>query len=109
MFSAANVFFRDIEHSLQIVTLAWFFLTPIIYPLSLPLSVLKERFPGFVQFAFFANPMVGIVSAYRSVLFSPMRQQGAGLLAISFAAAWLILSVGIAVFQKAQKRFADEL
>ena len=33
-FAVANVFYRDVAHILQIVLSAWFYLTPIIYPLD---------------------------------------------------------------------------
>ena len=34
-FAAANVFYRDVSHILQIVLSAWFYLTPIIYPVDM--------------------------------------------------------------------------
>ena len=37
--STANVFYRDTEHILGIVLQAWFFLTPIFYPIT----ILPER------------------------------------------------------------------
>ena len=33
-FAAANVYYRDVSHILQVVLSAWFYLTPIIYPLD---------------------------------------------------------------------------
>ncbi len=33
-FAAANVYYRDVAHILQIVLSAWFYVTPIIYPLD---------------------------------------------------------------------------
>jgi len=33
--AAANVFFRDIEHILGVLLMAWYFLTPILFPISL--------------------------------------------------------------------------
>ncbi|MBN2129055.1 MAG: ABC transporter permease, partial [Sedimentisphaerales bacterium] len=63
--ASANVFFRDTEHMLSIIMLAWFFLTPIIYPIQ----KVYERFPGTPAMIrlFFANPMTGLVTAYRAV------------------------------------------
>ncbi|MBR4318888.1 MAG: ABC transporter permease, partial [Oscillospiraceae bacterium] len=34
-FSAVTVFFRDMEHILSIVTMAWIYLTPVLYPLDM--------------------------------------------------------------------------
>ena len=108
IFATANVFFRDTEHSLQIVTMAWFFLTPVIYPISFPLGILQERLPAIGRWLLFANPMVGIVSAYRDVLLSTERMP-LRWLAVSFVVAWCVCLAGLALFQKAQTRFADEL
>ena len=108
MFSALNVFFRDLEHSLQIFTMAWFFLTPVVYPLSFPLSVIQERFPAVLRWLYFLNPMSGIVSSYRMTLLS-VDQVHWSMLAVSFAMSWVVLLLGLLVFQGVQKRFADEL
>ena len=34
-FAAANVYYRDVAHILQIVLSAWFYLTPIIYSIDM--------------------------------------------------------------------------
>jgi ABC-type polysaccharide/polyol phosphate export permease len=106
IFSTANVFFRDTEHILSIVMLAWFFLTPIIYDPDRVLT--SPGFPGWVHVLFFANPMSGIVTAYRMILLSA-QNPGTAHLCLSFAVAWAILCIGLMVFQKAQPRFGDEL
>jgi ABC-2 type transport system permease protein len=106
LFSSANVFFRDTEHILSVVMLAWFFLTPVIYPVSL----VFDSFPGatWVHTLFFVNPMTGLLTAYRGVLISAPVPSGS-LVAVSFAVAWGVMIVGVLVFQKAQARFGDEL
>ena len=106
IFSCANVFFRDTEHILSVIMLAWFFMTPVIYTVDLVTS--NERLPRWIHYCFFANPMTGIVTSYRMVLLSG-RGPGAPLLFISFTVAWLILFAGMTVFQKFQMRFGDEL
>jgi len=102
--SCANVFFRDTEHILSVVLLGWFFLTPVIYPISL----VVEAFPRWVHVLFFLNPMTGIVTAYRGVLLSA-GSGGVPFLGLSFGVAWLFLAGGLAVFQSFQARFSDEL
>jgi lipopolysaccharide transport system permease protein len=53
---------RDIRLTLPMLTQLWFFLTPIIYPLSaLP--------PTWQTVSLYLNPMTGIVSLYRYALF----------------------------------------
>jgi len=98
--SALNVFFRDTEHILGVALMAWFFLTPVIYPFEL----IPERFQALASL----NPMVGIVSAYRGVFLSanPMTPD---MLRVSFCIAWIVVLVGFVFFQKMQVRFGDEL
>jgi lipopolysaccharide transport system permease protein len=99
-----NVFFRDTEHILSILTMAWFFMTPIFYSLKLQLDALPDRLHSLV----FLNPMTGIVCACRSALMAePLPALSS--LALSFAVSWGVCLVGIVCFQGLQHRFADEL
>ncbi|MBM4148343.1 MAG: ABC transporter permease [Lentisphaerae bacterium] len=101
---AGNVFFRDTEHFVGILSLAWFFVTPVFYPLELQM----ERLPDGLEWAAFLNPMTGIVCLYRRGWMGHPLPPGAGLL-VSAAAACALLAAGLAVFQSTQSRFADEL
>lgn len=109
LLSSANVFFRDAEHLLSHVVMAWFFLTPVLYPISLPLEVIRNKFPAFLETLYFCNPMTGLLSAYRRILLGSPSEVGGWLPTLSFAVSWVILGLGIAVFQKVQHRFGDEL
>ena len=114
--STANVFFRDTEHIVSLVMMAWFFMSPIIYPITLIVGGAAvpgqaeptTGFPAWIQHLYFLNPMAGIVTAYRNLFISqdavPVHLWGA-----SFAAAWLILGLGVWVFQRTEPRFGDEL
>ncbi len=103
--SALNVYFRDVEHIQGIVMMAWFFMTPVIYPISL-VTENHQLFGPTLQTLFFANPMTGLVSAYRAILLnSPW--PSAGLLALSALSAWIVLFIGLRLFDKLQVRFAD--
>lgn len=104
LLSAANVFFRDTEHILSVLMLAWFFMSPVIYDVSLVL----EKFPEWVHRLFFLNPMAGIVTLYRMALLSAPNP-GTGLLAPAIVLAWAVFGVGVVVFQKVEPRFGDEL
>lgn len=102
--ATAHVFFRDTQHILQIITLAWFFLTPIFYTPDMQL----ERLPANWQWAIFLNPMTGITCAYRTLLMSEPMPALSGI-ATSFAVAWGMLGIGIWTFVRLEKRFGDEL
>ena len=61
MLATINVFFRDVQHILSNLLTLWFFLTPILYPLS--------QVPGpFNKWVLF-NPMALITLAYQDVFF----------------------------------------
>ena len=104
--SAANVFFRDAEHILGTSMTAWFFLTPVIYPLSILQPLFESR--PWLQAVYFLNPMAGIVAAYRS-LFLGTPTGPLPLLFLSFAVAWGLLLAGWSLFQRVERRFAEVL
>ncbi len=56
-FAAANVYYRDVAHILQVLLSAWFYLTPIIYPLDLIPE--KERW------IFKLNPLIYVINGFR--------------------------------------------
>jgi lipopolysaccharide transport system permease protein len=107
--STSNVFMRDTEHILGIGTLAWFFLSPVFYPLQMQLEFLPERF-GWLPFL---NPMAGILYAYRSVMMGvkmPDVELVPGWwLAVSVGVCLVVLVIGYTVFQRAQRAFGDVL
>jgi lipopolysaccharide transport system permease protein len=106
MLSTANVFFRDVEHILSVVMLAWFFVSPVMYPLAQLMD--KFKFNTTLQYLYFLNPMAGIITGYHAAFLS-VKVPDFRMLLISFAIAWSIFGVGVAVFEKAQGKFGDEL
>jgi ABC-2 type transport system permease protein len=108
LLSAMNVFFRDTEHILGIGTLAWFFMSPIFYPVQMQLEYLPQQY-GWLAFL---NPMSGVIWGDRRLL------MGAGMPdvfvplwypLISAAVCFVVLLLGFGFFQKMQARFGDEL
>lgn len=107
--STSNVFLRDTEHILGIGTLAWFFLSPIFYPVEMQMNFL----PPSASWLVFLNPMTGIVWCYRRVLMSTAMPDlqtvpVSGPL-ISLLVCLVVLAIGLITFQKAQVRFGDVL
>lgn len=102
--SALNVYFRDMEHIQGIILMAWFFMTPVIYPAA----QVTDKFGAHFQALFFLNPMTGLVTAYRAILLN-LPFPSAGLLALSSLSAWVILFLGLRLFDRLQVRFADVL
>lgn len=96
--SALNVCFRDIEHLWGILTMAWFYLTPIVYPLDMVPS-------KYIQY-FFYNPFTAFIMAYRDILYRGIFPNFTilfNLLIISL----LILLFGYLVFKRLEHNFAE--
>ncbi len=65
--SALNVFFRDLQHLTEIVLMAWFWMTPIVYPIT----YVTEKMPGWVQTIYFLNPMTHIIQLWHEIIYNP--------------------------------------
>ena len=93
-----NVYFRDLEHMLGIVSMAWMFMTPIMYDIS----IVPENLLPFFRL----NPMTNIVMAYRDILYSGsvphMKTLG---VAILMAVVFLVLV--FIIFGKLKRRFSE--
>ncbi len=98
--SAVTVYLRDMEYVLGILTMAWQFLTPVMYAL--------EQVPEKVRFFFSLNPMTHIISAYREILYYGIAPRLETLLS-AFLTGVIMLAAGWAVFQRLQRHFVEEL
>lgn len=95
--SAANVYFRDVSHILQIVLSGWFYLSPIIFSLDL----LPQHYRQFFRL----NPMLYVLNGFRLAIYYgqlPSLQSVAASVAIG--ATTLVL--GYAFFRRLEHTFA---
>lgn len=98
--SACTVYVRDLAHILEIVTMAWFYATPICYT--------PEMLPEEFRFLLYANPMSGIVDCYRQALYyKEWPDLSMAMLALSIGV--VTVFAGGVIFQHLQKGFAEEL
>lgn len=98
--SALHVKFRDVAHIIGIITFTWFYVTPIVFPMSI--------FPESIQRYIELNPMVGIIEAFRDIfLFG--KQPDFGQLAYPTMIAIITLFIGYLIFKNFEKAFAEEL
>ena len=68
--STANVFYRDTQHIMQVVMQAWFFLTPVFYPIDIipeSANVLGTAI-NLQLWVRRLNPMASLVASYRDIL-----------------------------------------
>jgi ABC-type polysaccharide/polyol phosphate export permease len=109
MVSVLNVYFRDMQYLVNIGLQVWFYLTPIVYPLSVVEDRQSKEILGVSILTLYKlNPMVGFVEAFRSVLYD-LRFPQWGTLAYITVWAFGILVAGIFVFRRFEGRLAEEL
>ena len=92
-----DVFFRDLEHLVEVLLNLWFYLTPILYPMSMVPNGLKP----FILI----NPMTPIIESWREMFMDNSLPGPELLFSAAFAAAALV--VGGTVFRRLEGRFAD--
>ena len=71
LLSALNVFYRDVQQIMEVVILAWFFVTPVIWDVNLlPASrvILGVEVPV-QRLTYILNPMASIIATYRDILY----------------------------------------
>ena len=96
--SAINVKFRDIKYTLPFLNQIWLFATPVIYPTR----IIPEKF----QFIIALNPMTGIIEGWRWCLLGTKFPE-LSVFAISSFVIVVLLLVGLFLFFKMEKEFAD--
>ncbi|RLT40980.1 MAG: ABC transporter permease [Chloroflexi bacterium] len=110
LLSAVNVYYRDTAIILDVVLMAWFFLTPVFYPIDiLPKSY--EIF-GLVldihRLMNILNPMASIVNTYRDLLYLGTYTVGDFFLRTAITSAAVML-IGYWVFNKLSGNFGEEI
>ncbi len=98
--AALNLYFHDVRYLVGVVLLAWFYMTPILYPVD----IVPERF----KIIFDLNPLALVVNAYRRVLLMET-SPGWDRLLLGFAAAFLTFVIGYYIFKRMEAGFADRI
>ena len=106
--SGLTVYFRDLEHILGIVTMAWMYLTPVLYSISLVENQLAAHNMTNLMWLYWLNPMTPITVAYRDILYYGQFPHINTLLSAAILGV-VVLVVGYWAFRKLQKGFAEEL
>ena len=96
--SALDVYFRDLEHILGILSMAWMFMTPIMYDISI---VPENLMPVFQL-----NPMTSIITAYRDIRYAGSVPKPETL-GVAAGMGVLFLLIGFLVFGKMKRRFSE--
>jgi len=96
--ASLGVFLRDIAQGLNLLLMAWMFLTPIIYPESM----VPEAYRPFID----ANPFAALVRSYRRIFLEGTGPDWTGLAFFSIFAL-LLFVFGYWWFARTRKNFAD--
>ncbi len=98
--SAVTVYIRDLEHIMGVVSMAWMYLSPVVYGIDF----VPENWHKW----YLLNPMAPLVLSYRDILYYH-RAPHLMHLAIAAGISLLILLLGYLLFEKLQRRFAEVL
>jgi ABC-type polysaccharide/polyol phosphate export permease len=116
LLGSLTVFYRDVLMILEVVMLAWFFLTPVFYSLEMfgsTATVLGFTFYP-AQLLRWINPMASIIDGYRTVLWGTYDSGGPAsmyppYLLRTFVTSVIVLIVGYAVFNRLNPLFGEKL
>lgn len=97
--SAAAVSFRDLMHLYSVVTTAWMYLTPVIYPMSILVGA-----PKWAVFIINANPLTAFIKIFRAVVLDGVTAPW--ILHVQ-SIVWCVIAlvIGSLVFKKSQDKF----
>ncbi|MBN1995817.1 MAG: ABC transporter permease [Anaerolineae bacterium] len=108
--STANVFYRDTQVIMEVVMLAWFFMTPIFYPIEiLPRSY--EIFNITIdvwRWVNIINPMASIIATYRVILYNGAPPEFYFFMR-TLLTSLIILGIGSLIFYRYSRTFAEEV
>jgi len=112
LLAIANVYFRDTQHFVAILLQMWFYLTPILYPVSY-VAAQEDRLAADghdlpLLTLFKLNPLEHFVSAFRALLYDNRWPEGSDLLVCAITAV-VALAAGLLVFGRYEGRLAEEL
>jgi ABC-2 type transport system permease protein len=120
--SAVNVYMRDTQHLLELVLLAWFWMTPVVYTYMM----VAQRSAWYVEL-WKLNPVIPTITTFQRVLYNRVSYTDpAGnvvqILPANASIWWYVGSCGIViagsiifgylalrVFDRAEGNFAEEL
>lgn len=96
MMASAMTFFRDMQFLWGIISMAWTYLTPLFYPVS----IIPEEFRDLYN----QNPMVHFVGAMREIVLNARAPEPREFMYCTFWAV-VMVAVGGLIFKKSQDKF----
>ena len=98
--SSVTVYFRDLQHFIGVLLQLFFYATPIVYSVE----TIPENFRWILKY----DPMTYIINGYRDIFYNQCRPDLSEL-GILFLISLGIIVIGYLIFNKLQRKFAEEL
>jgi len=99
----SNVYYRDTQHLASLFAMAWFYATPVVYPVEL----VREAGEPWTTLCRL-NPAAAVMGAFRTILYEGQRPDAATLV-WCLASSTAVFLVGFTVFRGAEKHLAEEV
>jgi lipopolysaccharide transport system permease protein len=97
-FAALNVYYRDFTYMLPFVVQVWMYASPLAYS--------SKMIPQSWSWIYDLNPMVGVIDGFRWAIFGSIDFPIYSLL-YSIAVGTLVCLVGLVIFRRLERSFAD--
>lgn len=104
--SGLCVYVRDLQYILSIITMAWQFLTPVMYSSDMVTGQLQNH-PVLMRI-WNLNPTTPMINAYRDILYYKQLPDLKSLLS-AVVLGLIVCFIGAIVFRRTQRGFAEEL
>jgi lipopolysaccharide transport system permease protein len=98
--SSLYVYFRDLNQIWDVLLQLGFFLSPIVYPITL----VPKKF----MFLYDLNPVTRVIDMFRDLFMTGSLPQASDV-ALVLAAAFILLLAGTQTFNRLSRRFAEEV
>ncbi len=105
--AASNVYFRDTQHLVGLFLSAWFFVSPIMYPLSMIENLVGEAV--WINSLYMLNPLSVIVTGYRAIQISAVAFPWSPWAVAGIIWPFLLAAIAFITFQRSQRYFSDWL
>ncbi|HVM10390.1 MAG TPA: ABC transporter permease [Acidimicrobiales bacterium] len=112
LLAAINVYLRDVQHLVELILLAWFFASPIVYSYDLIAGKL-----GGAAALYLINPVTGVVMVFQRAIYGSLTDVVHNFpmwwylrnLAYVYVLGVIILLIGMTVFRRLEGNFTEEL
>lgn len=100
LMATVNVYFRDMRYLMSVIMNAWYYITPILYPIT--------AIPEKLRVIFYCNPGYYLVDMFRSPIYYNVLPDAKNIL-IAVGCALAVFVIGLACFYSKEKDFCFRL